>query len=147
MIKSSHGSHKGRVICKMRKNSMDESSPVFNNLPPKRKITSIGAPANADDTSFDIAETNDLSHLSPAEVEMEKELLDSYEQLMRDEPREIAIDIDSLVKRDEPTAPVLADCVDPSTVPLRYLLEQARASAKTDDDDIPPELLEDQKEL
>jgi hypothetical protein len=129
---------------------MNEPSPLSSNLPPKRKVNhSNGVSANsADETlSFDIPKKTDLANVSYAEAETERELIDAYEQLIRDEPREVVIDLGTLVNKNEPTAPVLADCVDPHTVPLQYLLDQARASAKTDDDDIPAELLEDRKEL
>ena len=67
---------------------------------------------------------------------------------LTNEQKEITVELDSITSKNEPTAPVLADCVDPHTVPLQYLLDQARASVKTDDDDdIPAELLEGQKEL
>lgn len=138
---------------------MDESSPFFQpKLPPKRKSINADAstqltggrrnPFTSKDQNGNADEENIFDSFAPDDVAIEQELIETYERLARDEQKEITVELDSITSKNEPTAPVLADCVDPHTVPLQYLLDQARASVKTDDDDdIPAELLEGQKEL
>jgi hypothetical protein len=119
---------------------MDESQSILSKptLPPKRK-PAVGESANVEAAeSFAPPPTveqanNEEVNLSVEENEIDPELLVAYEQSVKEIGTEVVVDITVPSRESTVTAPVLEDYIDPHTVPMQYLLEQARAQVKPDE--------------
>ncbi len=112
---------------------MDESQSLFSNnsLPPKRKA---GAGYGSNSESIQVNKLDSIQEkISSIENEIDPELLAELEKAVKEVGSEAIIDIPIQSKESTITAPILEDYIDPHTVPIKYLLEQARAEVKSED--------------
>lgn len=109
---------------------MDESQNPSLPLPPKRK-SAFEQNLNLNQkirTSLSQQEQEErLLEEEELEPKIDPELLAELEQVLKDTGSEVVIDLQDITMAI--TAPVLDNCLDPHTVPIHYLLEQARTEA------------------
>jgi len=110
---------------------MDESESFFSNppLPPKRRPP-IGP--NQNGGSGESSAQGQMDEEIFEESEIDPELLADFAEAAKETGNEVIIDIPVRSKNSTVTAPILEDYIDPHTVPIQYLLEQARTDLKAD---------------
>ncbi len=105
---------------------MNESESLFSPppLPPKRR-PSIGPNPGSD--SVESSTQGRIDEEFFEESEIDPELLAAFAEAAKETGNEVIIDIPVRSKSSTVTAPILENYIDPHTVPIQYLLEQARA--------------------